>query len=110
DTGHVRARLVERRDALEALLEQILDVTEHRRDTALRQLEHDLLGAVDELHGLAGPFPPELCDALPGVDQAAERRHLAHDARVMRRVRRGGNERGELVQAPASADILQLAS
>ena len=71
DPGDVGAGLVQRGDPLEALLEQILDVAELRRDAALREVEDDLLGAVDEDLRLAGPLPPELRDLLAGRDQAA---------------------------------------
>ena len=45
------------RDPLEALLEQRLDVGEVARDALLREVEHDLLGPVDEIGGLARAGP-----------------------------------------------------
>ena len=71
NAGDVGAGLVQLRDPLEALLEQILDVAELGRDAALREVEDDLLGAVDEDLRLAGPLPAELGDLLAGGDQPA---------------------------------------
>ena len=64
DAGDVGARLVEVRDPLEALLEQLLDVREVARDALLRELEDPLLGAVDEIGDLAGALPAEAGDVL----------------------------------------------
>ena len=85
-------------------------MAELRRDAALREVEDDLLGAVDEELRLARPLPAELGDLLPRGDEAAKRGHLANDARVVRGVRRGRDERCELVQPHASADVLELAT
>ena len=53
-------------------------------DAFLREVEDDLLGLVDQLlGGQALPLEAEPGDLLPGPDQAAERRHLADDARVV---------------------------
>ena len=101
--GDVGARLVQVRDPLEALLEQLLDVREVAGDALLRELEDPLLGTVDEIGDLAGPLPAEPCDVLPGGDQAAQRRHLLDDLRVVADVRRGGHERDELVDPLAAA-------
>ena len=102
--------LVQRGDPLEALLQQLLDVAELGRDPALREVEDDLLGTVDEDLRLARPLPAELGDLLTGGDEAAQRRHLADDARVVRRVRGRRHERRKLVEADSSADILELAA
>ena len=66
-------------------------------DALLGEVEDDLLGAVDEVGRLAGPLLPEPRDLRPGPDEAAQRRHLAHDARVVGGVRRRRHERRELV-------------
>jgi hypothetical protein len=81
--GDVRAGLVEGRDPLEAVLQQLLDVAELARHARLREVEDDLLCAVDEVVGLAGPLPAQLGDFAARPNQPAERRHLAHDARVV---------------------------
>ena len=81
-----------------------------RRDAVLREVEEDLLGAVDELVGLAGPLPAEPRDLLPRADEPAQRRHLADDPRVVRGVRGRRDERGELVDADPPAHVLELAS
>ncbi len=97
--GDVGAGLVEPRDRLERVLEQLLDVRELARDPLLREVEDDLLGAVDQLDRLAGPVEAEPCDVVAGPDQPAQRRHLADDPRVVGGVRRRRDERGELVDA-----------
>ena len=108
--GDVDARLVERRDALEALLQQLVDVRELAADALLREVEDDLLGAVDEITRLAGTLPAEAGDLAAGTDEAAQRRRLPHDPRVVRGVRGRGDESRELVQADATPDVLQLAA
>ena len=89
---------------------RLLDVAEVLRDARLREVEDDLLGAVDELRRLSRPLHAEPGDLLSGPDQATERRHLAHDARVVGGVRGGGNERRQLVDADLAAGVLDLAS
>ena len=108
--GQVLAGLVELRDPLEALLEQLLDVAELGRDPALRELEDDLLGLVDELLRLARPLPAEPRDLAADADQAAQGRHLADDPRVVRRVRRRRDERRQLVDPLATARSLEVAA
>ena len=107
--GDVDARLVELRDALEALLQQLVDVRELAGDALLREVEDDPLGLVDEVAGLAGAVPAEARDLAAGTDQPAQRRRLAHDPRVVRGVRARGDEGRQLVQAHAAADVLELA-
>ena len=79
-------------------------------DAALGELEDHLLGPVDEVLRVAGPLPAEPRDLLSGADQAAQRRHLADDPRVVRRVGRRRHERGELVDPHATARVLELAA
>ena len=110
DAGDVGALLVQRGDALEAFLQQLLDVAEVLRDARLRELEDRLLGAVDELRRLRRPVDAQPRNLVAGADEPAQRRHLANDARVVRRVRRGGHERRQLVDPHLSADVLELAS
>ena len=76
----------------------------------LRELEDDLLGLVDEVRRLARPLPAEPCDLGPDADQPAQGRHLADDLRVVPRVGRGRDERGQLVDALAAAGALQVAA
>src|SRR5207237_3571685 len=97
------AGLVQLRDRLEGLLEQIVDVRELRRDALLREVEDDRLGSVDQLDGLAGTVEAEARDVVARANQPAQRRHLADDPRVVRRVRRRRNERGELVHTLRAA-------
>ena len=96
DTGDLGARLVEVRDALEAVLEEHLDVREVARHLLLAELEHDLLGAVDEVGDLTLALLSEPHDLLARADEAAQRRHLLDDARVVLDVRGRRDERGEL--------------
>src|SRR4026208_599086 len=58
----------------------------------LREVEADLLRAVDEVRGLAGPLPAQLGNFAARPNQPAERGHLAHDARAVAGV---GARRGE---------------
>ena len=53
---------------------------------------------------------PSRGDLCAGADEAAQRRHLAHDPRVVGGVRRRRDERRELVDAGAAADLLELAA
>jgi hypothetical protein len=108
-TGQVGARLVQLRDPLEALLQQLLDVRELAGHALLRQVEHEPLGMVDEFGSLALALPAEQRDSLAGLDQAAERRHLADDAGPVGRVRRRGDDVGQLVQPDPAASTLELA-
>jgi hypothetical protein len=108
--GDLGAGLVERGDALEAVLQQLLDVTELARHPGLGEIEDDLLRPVDELRSLAWPLPAEDRDLAARPYQPAECRHLPHDPRVVPGVRARGNERRELVDANASTRIVELAA
>ena len=55
--GHLAARLVHLRDLLEALADEHLDVLEAAADPVLGEVEHHLLGPVDELRRLARAGP-----------------------------------------------------
>src|SRR5262249_30626129 len=88
-TGEGRPRgagFVEMADPLERLDERVLEEDEFAVRTALGELEDELLGSRDELGGLAFAVPAELGDLAPGKDQAAQRRGLLHDLRVVARV------------------------
>ena len=76
----------------------------------LGEREHDLLGSVDELGRLAYSLPAEPRDLSARTDEAAERRRLANDARVVGRVRSRRDERRELVDPRPAADVLELAA
>src|SRR5919201_1485754 len=104
------AGLVQRRDPFEPFLQQLLDVAELARHALLRELEDDLLGPVDEFGALAGTVPAELRDLRPRADQAAQRRHVADDARVVAGVPARRHERRELVDSNLAADVVQLAA
>ena len=83
------------------------------RRPLLAELEDDLLGAVDEVRHLAPDTTgiallAESHDLLAGADQAAQRRHLLDDARVVLDVRRRGNERRELRDPRLAAGGFEL--
>ena len=80
------------------------------RHAALGELEDNLLGLVDQVPRVARPLPAQPRDLLPGADQAAQSRHLADDPRVVRGVRGGRDECGELVDPDATARVLELAA
>ena len=56
-----------------------------------------------------GRSQPSRADLLADPDQPPQRRHLADDPRVVRRIGRCGNERGELVDSVAAAGAVELA-
>ncbi len=60
-----------------------LDVLEAAADAVLGEVEHHLLGPVDELGRLARPVPAEPLDLLADDREPAQRRHLADDPRVV---------------------------
>src|SRR5207302_1979500 len=91
-SGHVGAGLVQRGDALEALLQQLVDVRELAGDTLLREVEDHLLGTIDEISRLAWAFPPEARDLATCADEAAQGCRLPHDPRVVRGVRGRGDK------------------
>ena len=110
DAGDVDAGLVELRDPLEALGEERADVREVAADPLLGEVEDDLLGPVDELGRLADSAPAEPRDLLARLDEPAERRGLLDDPRVVVDVRRRRDERRELGDPRAAADLLELAA
>src|SRR6185437_8947286 len=102
--------LVEAADRLERLEERVLEEDELALGPALAELVDELLGACDELRRLALALPAELRDIAARDDEPAQCRRLADDLRVVAGVRRGGDEPGELVEADAPADRLELAA
>ena len=103
-------RLVELADRLERLEERVLEEDELAVGAALGELEDELLGAGDELRRLALAVPAELRDLAAREDEAAQRRRLADDLGVVAGVRARRHEPGELVQADATADLVELAA
>ncbi len=110
DAGDVDARLVEVHDPREALVEQVVDVGEVAADALLGELEHHLLGAVDEIGRLAGACLAEALDLLADPHEAAQRRHLLDDPRVVLGVRGSRHDGGELCDLGGAADALELAA
>src|SRR5205085_8609341 len=94
--GDVGTGLVESGDALEAVLQQLLDMTELTRHPGLGEVEDDLLGPVDEVGRLAWPLPAEDRDLAANPYQAAERCHLPHDPGVVPGVGACGDKRRQL--------------
>ena len=87
-----------------------LDVREVAADALLREVEDDLLRAVDELGGLARPVPAEPRDLAAGPDQPAQRGRLADDPGIVAGVRGGRHERCQLMDPRPSADVLELSA
>src|SRR5262249_46625900 len=108
--------LVQLRDALEALLEEHLDVREVAGRPLLPELEDDLLRAVDEVRDLSASTVSAVAllsepdDLLPGADEPTERGHLLDDPRVVLDVRGCGHERRELCDARLPAGGLELSA
>ena len=105
--GHLAARLVHLRDLLEALADEDLDVLEAAADPVLGEIEDHLLGAVDELRGLAGAIPAEPLDV-------SRRRRSARAASPSRaRSARGGRRSrspGRASRSPGSRSLPPISS
>ena len=105
--GHLAARLVHLRDLLEALAHELVDALEAAADPVLGEVEHHLLGSVDQLRRLARSIPAEPLDLLADDREAAQRRHLADDlARSARRSTspgRASRSRGSALLPPTSS-------
>ena len=80
------------------------------RDALLREVEDDLLGAVDQLGRLTDPLAAEPRDLLAGLDERPQRRGLLDDLRVVVDVRCGRDERRELGDPRVAPDLLELAA
>ena len=68
------------------------------------------LGGVDDVVGVAVTGVAELDDLGAGLDQPPQDRRLAHDPRVVARVRRGGHRLQQRVDVRRAADPAQLAT
>ena len=83
------------------------------RPVAVRRVLDELgdhgLRSRDELAGRAWPLPAESLDPLADDQEAAQRRHLAHDPRVMRSVQGRRSERRDLADPLRASDLLELA-
>src|SRR5207244_8217797 len=60
--------------------------------------------------GLAWALPARARHPAARRRQAAQRRHLAHDPRIVACVRARGDEGGELVDADPAADVFEIAA
>ncbi len=87
-----------------------MDVREVAADALLRELEHHLLGPVDEIGRLARTGLTEPLDLLADAYEPAQRRHLLDDPRVVLGVRGGRDDGGELGDLRRAADALELAA
>ena len=108
DAGAV-AVLEEQREAVERLVERLLDEREVLGRAVLRDLVDLLLGHVEQLAGVAGAVVAELRDLRPHADEAAQERHLAHDLGVAPGVRDDGDGLGQREHRGAAADLLERA-
>ena len=110
EARHLGARLVELADRLERLDECVLEEDELALGSPLAELEDELLGAGHELRRLALAVPAELRDLAAREDEAAQRRRLADDLRVVAGVGGRRHEPRELVETDAPADVVELAA
>ena len=108
--GDVDAGLVQMHDPREALVEQVVDVGEVTADALLGELEHHLLGTIDEVSRLAGTRLAEPLDLLADAHEPAKRRHLLDDPCVVLGIRRRRHDGGELRDLGRAADALELAA
>ena len=100
---------VERGQVLEVAHQHLLDVLELADAALLLDGEHLLLAAVEQVHGVAGVLVAELGDLVADADERAQHALLAHDAGVVRGVRRRGDELGQRVHELPAAGALEHA-
>ena len=94
---------------LEVADEHLLDVLELAHAALLLDGEDLLLATIEQVPGLAGVLVAELGDLVAHADERAQHALLAHDARVVRGVGRGGHELGQRVDEVATPGALEHA-
>ena len=108
--GHLAARLVHLRDLLEAPSHEHLDVLELPRMRCCAR-SNTICSARSTSSGVSpGRSQPSRWISFADDGQPAQRRHLAHDPRVVGGVRGGRDERRDLADALLAADVLELAA
>ena len=94
---------------VELLVQHVLDRAEVLLAVVARDLEHRLLGLLDELARRRVVAEHALLDLVRGLQQPPQQRVLAHDLRVAAGVPGGRDEPGELVDRRRPAGVLELA-
>ncbi len=84
-------------ELVELLVEHLLDRAEVLLAVVARDLEHRLLGLLDELARRRLVAEHALLDLVGGLQQASQQRVLAHDLRVAAGMAGGGNDARQLV-------------
>ena len=90
-------------------MQHLLDRAEVLLAIVARDLEHRLLGLLDELARRRLVAEHALLDLVGGLQQPPQQRVLAHDLRVAAGVPGGRHDAGQLVDRGRSADVLELA-
>ena len=107
--GQRGALLREAVQLVELVVQDVLDLAEVLLAVVARDLEHRLLGPLDELARRALVAEHALLDFVGALQQAAQERVLAHDLGVAAGVPRGRDQAGELVDRRRPAGLLELA-
>ena len=94
---------------VELLVQHLLDRAEVLLAVVAGDLEHRLLGLLDELARRRPVAEHALLDLVGALQQPAQQRVLAHDLRVAAGVPGGGHEARQLVHGGGTADLLELA-
>ena len=89
--------------------EHLLDRAEVLLAVVAGDLEHRLLGLLDELARRRPVAEHALLDLVGALQQPPQQRVLAHDLRVAAGVAGGRHDAGQLVDRRAAADVLELA-
>ena len=105
---HLTAAIGDRLDLGECAIHQVTQRQVILCTASLGDLVHLGLRTVDHIVDLTLAGVPHLHDARSRLDQAAQDRPLAHDARVVLRVRRGRHHRHQGVQIRRAPDAGQL--
>ena len=94
---------------VELLVQHLLDRAEVLLAVVARDLEHRLLGLLDELARRRVVAEHALLDQVGAAQQPPQQRVLAHDLRVAPGVAGRGHDAGQFVDGRLAADLLQLA-
>ena len=95
---------------VELLVEHLFDRAEVLLAVVAGDLEHRLLGLLDELARRGAMAEHALLDLIRGPQQPPQQRVLAHDLRVAAGVSGGRHDPGQPVDRRDPADVLELAA
>ncbi len=96
-------------ELVELLVQDVLDLAEVFLAVVAGDLEHRLLGLLDEVARRAGVADHALLDFVGALQQPAQQGHLAHDLGVAAGVTGCRHEARQLVHGGGSPDLLQVA-